>query len=57
VVSKDTRVGPKTKTGNKTVQKDAVQQSQLDKGYENAKGKSGVNALGAFVSGVFGGGG
>jgi uncharacterized protein YaaR (DUF327 family) len=57
VVSKDTRVGSKVKTGNKTVQKDAVPQSQLDKGYENAQGKTGVNAVGAFISGVFGGGG
>jgi hypothetical protein len=56
VVAKDKRVGSKTKTGSTTVQKDAVEQSQLDKGYENAKGKSGVNAVGAFVSGVFGGG-
>lgn len=57
VVSKDGRVGNKAKTGNKTTQQNSVEQSQLDKGYENAKGKSGINAAGAFISGVFGGGG
>lgn len=56
VVAKDPRVGPKAKTGNATVQKDAVEDTQLKKVFNNAQGKHGINALGAFVSGVFGGG-
>jgi hypothetical protein len=56
VVAKDPRAQPKVKTGAQTPQDNAVPQSQLDKGYENARGKTGAGAAGAFISGVFGGG-
>lgn len=57
VVASDPRVGPKVKTGNQTVQQDAIPDSQLLKGQENAAGKTGVAAFGAFGAGVFGFGG
>lgn len=57
VIAKDPSVQPKVKTGAQTPQTDAVPQSQLDKGYENAKGKGFTPAgVGAFISGTFGGG-
>lgn len=57
VVAKDPSVHPKVKTGAQTPQDNAVPQSQLDKGYENAKGKGfSSSGVGAFFSGVFGGG-
>lgn len=54
VVATDTSVGPKTKTGSQTVQQDEVPESALSNGYENAKGKKGISAVGSFAAGTFG---